>query len=223
MKQLVMNPAYLFFLIILVFLGCGDALEKDTNLLAPEELLASEEPYRFQALPILEEGSLIPLDEIPVVSVELITEDPADGFFTWRLKANPVPTREDLVMLVYVSGWDRFEELFVIQKNQNSSKEVQTIIPDLAEIQAWIAERNAILPRLVGEGMSFSISIQSQAEIGSYLRAERGRMGIDSEFSERIFSRETYDGYVIPPDFIFPYYLRSWESGIGEVLVGADE
>jgi len=120
MKQLIMSPAYLFFLAILVFLGCGDALEKETNLLASEEL------YRFQALPILEDGSLIPLDEVPVVSVEIVTDDPADGFFTWRLKANPVPTREDLVVVVEVKAWrgkeSRYvDRLIVVRKNQNSS------------------------------------------------------------------------------------------------------
>ncbi len=81
----------LFFPMLLFVVGCGDSLEdSETNILDPN----SADPH-FQNLP-LAGGSLIPLDEIPVITIEKTRED--DEFYYWQLKANPVPIHEDLVV-----------------------------------------------------------------------------------------------------------------------------
>ena len=89
------NSAILcLWLCSLVVLGCGDDVEEgDANVLEPGEDL------RFQELPVADErGSLIPPDEVPVVTIEKTREDAENVW--WRLKANPVPARADLVVHV---------------------------------------------------------------------------------------------------------------------------
>ena len=76
---------------LLFVVGCGDSVEdSEANILDPN----SADPH-FQNLP-LAGGSLIPLDEIPVVTIEKTRED--DDFYYWQLKADPVPIHEDMVV-----------------------------------------------------------------------------------------------------------------------------
>lgn len=89
--------------LVLIFSGCGNSVEEsDANVLEPDA-----DFFRFQELPIVERGSLIPLDEIPVITIEKTREDAENVW--WRLKADPVPTREDLVVGVLLpdhsAGW----------------------------------------------------------------------------------------------------------------------
>lgn len=122
----------IFSVALLCSLGCG---EQETSPLLDEDV-----SIRFQELPALEDGNLIPQEEIPVISVEMTRQD--DEFFWWRLKAEPVPTREDLVVSVYAAGpylsfYDfnptylsiKAYKLIVIRKNQNGSKEFKAPLP----------------------------------------------------------------------------------------------
>ena len=95
MKFYRITALLILFSALIFVVGCGDSVEEsDANILEPIE------DFRFQNLPIQEGGSLIPPDEIPVITIEKTRED--DDFYYWQLKADPVPTREDLV--VGVSG-----------------------------------------------------------------------------------------------------------------------
>ena len=86
----------LLFSALLFTAGCSmDTVEEsDANILEP-----SAAPLT-QNLPVLDNGSLIPPDEIPVITIEKTRED--DDFYYWRLKADPAPTRADLVVGVDV-------------------------------------------------------------------------------------------------------------------------
>lgn len=89
-------------------ISCGESLEEtDADILDPSE------GFSFQDFPLVEGGSLIPADEIPVITLEKTRED-AD-FYYWRLKADPVPTREDLVVGVEFSTNINGEEEFDVK------------------------------------------------------------------------------------------------------------
>lgn len=80
---------------LLFVVGCGDSVEdSEADILDPTNV----DP-RFQDLPIAG-GSLIPLDEIPVVTIEETRKD--DEFYYWQLKADPAPIHEDLVIKIDV-------------------------------------------------------------------------------------------------------------------------
>ena len=69
----------LFFPMLLFVVGCGDSVEdSEANILDP----TNADPH-FQNFP-LAGGSLIPLDEIPVVTIEKTREE--DEFYYWQLK-----------------------------------------------------------------------------------------------------------------------------------------
>lgn len=91
------------FILSLFSLGCGDTEETSP-------LLEENASIRFQNIGIID-GNLIPPDEIPYVEIELLRveerpdEDNDDraGENNWvwcRLVATPVPTHEDLVIMV---------------------------------------------------------------------------------------------------------------------------
>lgn len=129
----------IFITFCVVIIGCGDRLEDDTDLLA-----SSETDIRFQALPVLEGGGLIPLEEIPVINIEIVHTD--DEKIRWRLNATPAPIHGDLVICIDVEDADieptsayrdkkpkydfheeeyHTERAIVIRKNQKSSKEFE--------------------------------------------------------------------------------------------------
>ena len=86
----------ILFSALLLTVGCGERVEDgDANMLQPSA------DFHFQNLPILDGGSLIPLDEIPVITIQKTRED-AD-FFYWQLSADPAPTHEDLVVGISLS------------------------------------------------------------------------------------------------------------------------
>lgn len=84
---------------LLLTVGCGvETVEEsgvgDANILDP-----ASADFHFQNLP-LAGGSLIPPEEIPVVTIEKTREDAE--FFYWQLKADPAPIHEDLVVSVFL-------------------------------------------------------------------------------------------------------------------------
>ncbi len=98
-----------------LMLGCSESTETEDK----------DYDISFQQLPLVDEhGNLIPDEEIPVISAEKTRED--DTHFWWQLKADPIPTREDLVVLVEI---DESLLRLVIRKNENSSKEYQSLRP----------------------------------------------------------------------------------------------
>ena len=137
----------LILLSALIFVvGCGDSVEdSEANILEPNE------DFRFQNLPVLDNGSLIPPEEVPVITIEKTRED-AD-FYYWQLRATPAPTREDLVVGVSVSARRLISPPFVTNKypfmyvailqNQNGSAEIRVPQSDSAyrlQIEStWIA------------------------------------------------------------------------------------
>ena len=88
----------LFCCSLLAIFGCSDSIEE-----SEANLLSSSEEIRFQGLPVLEGGSLIPPEEVPVITIEKTREDADNVWF--RLRADPAPEREDLV--VQVNRWFR--------------------------------------------------------------------------------------------------------------------
>lgn len=98
---------------LLLTVACSvDTVEdSDAGILDP-----TPTDFRFQNLPIIDGagGSLIPLDEIPVITIEKTRED--DDFFYWQLRADPAPIHEDLVVGVNLpndgtSTTDEIEQL----------------------------------------------------------------------------------------------------------------
>ena len=186
----------LLFSALLFIVGCGDSVEdSDANILE-----TSAEP-RFQNLPVLDNGSLIPPEDVPVITIEKTRED--DDFYYWQLKADPAPTREDLV--VGVSGapeslnplpfyFRHSDFLYItILQNQNSS----------AEIQGWRGDSLQI--------ESTWDTIMSMIDAWSeFLDDELG--GGRSTFRHHFPAVDlppilTFDGYIIPQGFRFSYYL----------------
>lgn len=176
----------LFLLPMLLFtVGCGvdNVEESDANILD----LASTD-FHFQNFP-LAGGSLIPPDEIPVVTIEKTLED--DDFFYWQLKADPAPVHEDLVVGVKNDGplaiftiRVRFEDgrienierkskpfgrgVFVIPKLQNTSQELKLPksfgFKENETIQIWEAlegESNATVTEDVSTDMSYLLKVIS--------------------------------------------------------------
>ena len=190
------HMTFLLFSALLFAVGCGDSVEdSDANILEP-----SAEP-RFQNLPVLDNGSLIPPEDVPVITIEKTRED-AD-FYYWQLKADPAPTREDLV--VGVSGGPRelnplpfyfsnSDFLYItILQNQNSSTEIK--VPR--------REYSLQIESTWGTIMSM-IDAWSELlddEIGTLTSRQHHFPAVD------LPPIPTFDGYIIPQGFRFSYYL----------------
>ena len=89
-------------------------------------------------------------------------------------------------------------------------KEFKAIIPDLADVKGAFTLTIAILPQKAI--LDYISEVWSEE-----LRGVHDADIVDIEIGKRIFSVETNDGYVIPPDFMFPYYrldpeLYFWEK-----------
>ena len=182
---------------LLFVVGCGDGVEdSEANILEPNE------DFRFQNLPVLDNGSLIPPEEVPVITIEKTREDA--HFYYWQLRATPAPTHEDLVVgvsgapeslnpLPFYFGNRDFLYITILQ-NQNSSAEIK-------------------VPR---RGYSLQIestwdTIMSMIDAWSeFLDDELG--GGRSTFQHHFPAVDlppilTFDGYIIPQGFRFSYYL----------------
>ena len=89
--------------VLLLTVACSvDTVEdSDAGILDP-----TPTDFRFQNLPIIDGagGSLIPLDEIPVITIEKTRED--DDFGYWQLRADPAPIHEDLVVGVSLREYE---------------------------------------------------------------------------------------------------------------------
>lgn len=95
MKFYRITSLLILFFALLFTAGCGDGVEEsDANILEPNAA------PRTQNLPVLDNSSLIPTEKVPVITIEKTRED--DDFYYWQLKADPAPTRADLVVGVSV-------------------------------------------------------------------------------------------------------------------------
>ena len=211
--------------VFLIFSGCGDRVE-DSDASA----LGYSEDFRFQDIPIAEGGSLILPDEIPVITIEKTRED-AEAVW-WRLKTDPTPQREDLVVGVEINRgdidsdeWRRLFDWFIdqghfagrfvpfsvkrymlyiaIPKFENSSVEMKA--PTIESI-GWIENNRYSLQIATPEDMILTII----GEWDVFLReswgipgAEKGRFA-PVDLPPMLLS----DGYVIPQEFQFSYYHR---------------
>ncbi len=188
----------ILFFALLFTAGCGDGVEgSEANILKPSE------DFRFQNLPIQDGGSLIPLDEVPVITIEKTRED-AD-FYYWQLKADPAPTREDLVVGVYYGDYSfilvpfrssGYTFLYVtILQNQNSSAEIKvprrTFVYSLHIVSTW----DTIM------SMIDAWSEFLRREIGHHTARQHHFPAVD------LPPLPLFDGYIIPQGFRFSYYL----------------
>lgn len=183
---------------LIFVVGCGDSVEdSDANILEPNE------DFRFQNLPIQDGGSLIPPDEIPVITIQKTRED-AD-FYYWQLRATPAPTHEDLV--VGVSGAPESLHLFpfyfsnrdflyiTILQNRNSSAEIKVPRNDSAYSLQIESTWDTIM------SMIDAWSEFLDDEIGTGTARQHHFPAVD------LPPILTFDGYIIPKGFRFSYYL----------------
>lgn len=117
----------------LVLCGCTERTEENDTPLLSEDL---EPSFQLIGDP---RGSLIPPEEVPVVSVEITGQDAENVF--WRLKAAPAPKYEDLVVRIkhdYPRNYSRF--FVVIPKNKTHSAEFQSL--RYSEAWRWQVRRD---------------------------------------------------------------------------------
>ena len=188
----------LFLLCGLSVLGCGESVEEsDATILVPEE------DFRFQDLPVLEDGSLIPPDKIPIVAIEKTREDAENVW--WKLKADPVPSRGDLIVSIWRASRILPRKgrilLVSIPNLENNSVEMKTLRAEVVELSVgsfWGMMHN-IRPRVFGFSSPFN---------------DRELKDI---FAEGVLPLPPFrldDGYVAPQGFVFSYYLQGAESGL---------
>ena len=181
---------------LLLLSGCGESVEdSDANILEPNE------DFWFQNLPVLDNGSLIPPEDVPVITIEKTRED--DDFYYWQLKATPAPTREDLV--VGVSGapselnplpfyFRNSDFLYItILQNQNSSTEIK--VPRREYSLQIESTWDTIM------SMIDAWSELLDDEIGTRSSGNHHFPAVD------LPPLQTFDGYIIPQGFRFSYYL----------------
>ena len=186
----------LLFSALLFIVGCGDSVEdSDANILEPNE------DFRFQNLPIQDGGSLIPPEDVPVITIEKTRED--DNFYCWQLKATPAPTRENLV--VGVSGAPRelnplpfyfrnSDFLYItILQNQNSSAEIKV------SRRGYSLQIESTWDTIMSMIDAWSEFLDD--EIGGGTARQHHFPAVD------LPPILTFDGYIIPQGFRFSYYL----------------
>lgn len=195
----------MFLLCGLVVLGCGDHLEEsDADVLEPDEI------FRFQELPLVEGGSLIPPEEIPVVTIEKTRED-AENIW-WRLKTNPAPSREDLVVAV------NFPDLTLNSRDSNF---------DLEELHkigvGWFGRLLVSIPTFENSSIEMKsprLHVDWALEVSHFTHlisnvATRqfapAPLALDKLPSHAFVLN---DGYVVPQGFEFPYYLPGTTSSL---------
>lgn len=184
--------------------GCGESVEEsEATALAPEE------DFRFQDLPLVEGGSLISPEEIPVITIEKTREDAENVW--WRLKADPVPTQEDLVVGIRLrdSMFRRMIQLGYVFDNYGHS-------PHLLYVAILKFENSS------GEIRVPKLSHTSSLQIASLWGTIRSMIDDWTEFladtvghrpEEENFSSvdlppiRLSDGHIIPQGFRFSYYL----------------
>lgn len=111
-----MNKCVLLFTAIVVTMfGCSET-EMQTDVTP----LPSGEDTRFNIQHMVL-GSLVPPEEIPVVTIEIVRQD--DEHAWWQLTTAPVPIREDLVVMVRQFG----NYFVVIPRHTNKSIEFQEV------------------------------------------------------------------------------------------------
>ena len=173
----------LFLLSGLVILGCGDEAEdNNANVLDPQNGLGE------QNSPIV--NSLIPLDEIPVITIEKTRED-AENIW-WRLKADPAPIHGDLVIGLeypyFTNEGRRYRTILVaIPKFENTSVEMKSETGTLWKIITTWRTIAHIIDDWDGE---YSID-----KYGAF-----ADVNVLPPF-------QLDDGYVVPQGFQFSYYL----------------
>ena len=202
-------------LTLIVILGCGESVEDSEAT----DLLADEDSFSFQELPVGEDGRLIPLDEIPVVTIEKTREDAETVW--WRLKANPAPSRGDLVVgvLEYVSR-PRFEQpeyygfTFVsIPEHENASIEMKAVRRHLEVLDFPLSLRVA---RFRGNGLyvpawvGIDRSLQNSGDFDEEETTRRAIFFGNPGVPLPAFRLD--DGYVVPQGFKFSYYLITESS-----------
>ena len=182
---------------LLFVVGCGDSVEdSDANVLEPSTV------PRTQNLPVLDNSSLIPIEKVPVITIEKTRED--DDFYYWQLKVDPAPTRADLVVGVEVeyaryNDWLRHNRyifdinslLYVpILKFEKTSTEIPVPIwfsIDLAVTHPWV---------MIGS------MHEEWADLLDDMIPQR-QAGLTSADLPPI---RIANGYVIPRGFQFTYY-----------------
>ena len=177
----------LFLLCGLVVLGCGDSVEEsDADVLGPDE------DFRFQELPVAEGGSLIPPDEVPVITIEKTRED-AENIW-WRLKADPAPSREDLVVFISTFPLENFGNWDVV-KTQGDDYYLLSILRfknnsvEMKSLRSQTDESLAVAPY----SLMMRIVLVPVATLPAY---------------------QLDDGYVAPQGFQFSYYLPGTSSSL---------
>lgn len=154
-----MTLLLILFPMLLLTVGCGvDSVEEsDANILEP-----TSADFHFQDFP-LAGGSLIPLEEIPVVSIEKTRED--DEFFYWQLKADPVPIHEDLVVGVSLREYHPPDlvrrDVFEIEDYEPEELEVEVRLEDGSIDKIHVFPDDFIHTHLRNEGY-----FQGTSEIG---------------------------------------------------------
>ena len=197
MKFYRITSLLILFFALLFILGCGDSVEdSDANILEPNE------DFRFQDLPVQDGGSLIPPDEIPVITIQKTRED-AD-FYYWQLKADPVPTRGDLVVGVSYGDYDFIPVPFwssthkflyvTILQNQNSSAEIKVPRSGIAYSLQIESTWDTIMS-MIDAWSTFLVR-----EIGTGTARQHHFPAVD------LPPLPLFDGYVIPQGFLFTYY-----------------
>ena len=189
----------LLFSALLFILGCGDGVESsEANILEPNE------DFRFQNLPIQDGSSLIPPDEIPVITIQKTRED-AD-FYYWELRASPAPTRGDLVVgvsygdysFIPVPVWSSTHTFLhvAILQNQNSSAEIKVPRRDSSAYSLQIESTWDTIMSMIDAWSEFLVD-----EIGTRTARQYHFPAVD------LPPILTFDGYIIPKGFRFSYYL----------------
>ena len=163
--------------------------------------------FRFQELPLVEGGSLIPPEEIPVVTIEKTRED-AENIW-WRLKAAPAPSREDLVVAV------NFPDLTLASWDSNFDVE------ELRKVGvAWFGRLLASIPIFENSSIEMKsprLQVDWALEVSHFGHlisnvATRGQFAPLDKLPSHSFVLN--DGYVVPQGFEFPYYLPGTTSSL---------
>ncbi len=169
----------LFLLSGLVILGCGgDAEDNNANVLDPQNGLEGENS------PIV--NSLIPRDEIPVITIEKTRED-AENIW-WRLKAAPAPSHGDLVVGLdredwALSGDAAYSTMYVAILNfENTSMEIK-------------------YDKAKGSGSREIMRLNTTINYALNRFTDDGIGALD------LPPFQLDDGYVVPQGFQFSYYL----------------
>lgn len=178
----------LFLLCGLVVLGCGDSVEEsDAGVLEPDG------DFRFQDLPVVEGGSLIPPDEVPVIAIEKTRED-AENIW-WKLKADPVPSQGDLVVAL---GPNLPDDLELWPNRQAALKEGL-----LVSILKF--ENNSVEMKTLRSQTDWRLEVYSFFNLEGLIHFRH--IHVPSAGFPRVPSFQLDDGYVVPQWFVFSYYL----------------